>query len=469
MNKQIKTWNKNRVSFVIILLLRAMSVITTKGEYRKNMKKKLSVLLVVLGLSLLGGYKANAAPILTGNTDLKGYDATITTKDDGTNVLKTKKGEYDLNETSTIYSSKTITISLNNTTPATINKIQANKTLELRGNGQLNVNTTEDIGITVGDHFKAFKSAKYGKGFVTSNASKIGLRVHNEIQMEGGSVEATGAEYGIYCENDIKPYYDSVLKGTSSNGIGIYAYRDIYAWKGATVVGEGKVSGARSIIAHIQAEDAGSSITGISTDINSSLSALHADKKMLRAYRSAVVREEYKKPGFIVSDEDPLNLPATYSTVARNMKYMENYAWASDPESVYLAEGGILGDLSKPFKDGTVVATRIGETCKKNKNEVTELKKGGKHEVVFSGTSSYYVVPVITRHYVNNYNDDEYPLYEEIVHMIEVGTEVHVDDFKLDFSYTENEYLGADKPNFIAVKDGTEYVINYKYRADEIK
>lgn len=433
------------------------------------MKKKLSVSLVILGLSLLGGYNANAAEVLTGNTDLKGYDATITTKADGTNVLKTKKGEYDLNETSTIYSSKIITVTLNNTIPANINKIQAKNTLELRGNGQLNVNTTEDVGITVGNHFKAFKHAKYGKGSVTTNASKIGLRVHNEIQMEGGLVEATGAEYGIYCENDIKPYYDSILKGTSSDGTGIYAYRDIYAWKGATVVGEGKVSGARSIIAHIQAEDEGSSITGISTDINSSLSALHADKQMLRAYRGAVVREEYKNLGFVVSDEEPLNLTATYQTVARNMKFMENYAWASNPESVYLATGGILGDVTKPFKEGTIIATRVGETCKKNKNEVTQLKNGGKHEVAFSGTSSYYVVPVITRHYVNDYTNDDYPLYKEIVHMIEVGTEVNIDEFKLDFSYTENEYLGADKSNFIAIKDGTEYIINYKYRADEIQ
>lgn len=430
----------------------------------KNTKMKLSVSLVVLGLSLLGGYKANAAEVLTENTDLKGYDANITTKADGTNVLKTKKGEYDLNETSTIYSSKSITVTLDNTTPANINKVQADHTLELRGNGQLNVDTTEDVGISVGFHFKAFKHAKYGKGSVTANASKIGLRVHNEIQMEGGSVEATGAEYGIYCENDIKPYYDSVLKGTSSDGIGIHAYRDIYAWKGATVVGEGKIAGARSIIAHIQAEDEGSSITGISTDINSSLSALHADKRMLRAYRGAVVREEYKNPGFVVSDEDPLNLTASYKTVARNMKYMENYAWASDPESVYLAEGGILGDVTKPFKDGTIVATRVGETCKKNKNEVTELKKGGKHEVAFSGASSYYVVPVITRHYL--LKDGEFQLYKEVEHLVEVGSLVDVNSFILEFPGEEVDFYGASKTDFIATKDETTLEIDYKYEVD---
>ena len=49
----------------------------------------------------------------------------------------------------------------------------------------------------------------------------------------------------------------------------IYTYRDIYAWK---------VAGACSIIAHIQAEGAYSSIASISTDINSPYPKLHADK-----------------------------------------------------------------------------------------------------------------------------------------------------------------------------------------------
>lgn len=431
------------------------------------MKKFLGFSIAIIGFSLFGGYNADAASLLTKETDLKGYDAVVTTQANGTNVLTTKKGEYLLNESSTIYSSKTITITLNNTAPVTVNTIQANNTLELRGNGQMNVATNEEVGISVGQHFKAFKSAKYGKGTITTNAAKIGLRVHNEIQMEGGTVEATGSEYGIYCENDIKPYYDAVLKGTSSAGTGIYAYRDIYAWKGATVVGEGAISGARSIIAHIQAEDEGSSITGISTNISSNLSALHADKKMLRAYNGAVVREEYKNSELVISDEEPLNLLNSYSSVSRNMKYMDNYAWSSNTESVYLATEGLLGDLNKPFKDATIIATRVGETAKKDKTEITELKKNGRHEVVFPGASSYYTVPVITRHYVNDYtSDDQYPLYKEVIHTVEVGTEVIVDDLKLDFSFTENEYLGADKTNFIAIKDGNDIVVNYKYRAD---
>ncbi|MHC5228823.1 hypothetical protein ACYSNW_11135 [Enterococcus sp. LJL99] len=435
----------------------------------KNTKKKLSVSLVVLGLSLLGGYKANAAEVLTGNTDLKGYDATITTKADGTNVLKTKKGEYDLNETSTIYSSKTITVTLNNTTPANINKIQAKKTLELRGNGQLNVNTTEDVGITVGDHFKAFKHAKYGKGSVTANANKIGLRVHNEIQMEGGSVEATGAEYGIYCENDIKPYYDSVLKGTSSDGIGIHAYRDIYAWKGATVVGEGKISGARSIIAHIQAEDEGSSITGISTDINSSLSALHADKRMLRAYRGAVVREEYKNPPFVITDNIPIFV-TEYASISRNMQYTSNYNWISEPESVYLNDqGGLLGDLSKGTpKEVTITATRAGVKCQKNKFEKTELKNNGQHIITFSNTATKFVRPVIINYW--NYDtsvEGSYKLIEKQTIEMDIGSTFVVNDHLYKFNPTaEYDLIEVDTSDFEITKDSNEYTVNYYYDAE---
>ena len=431
-----------------------------------RLKKILGGSILALGLALFIGQSANAAPVLTESTDLKGAAATITTQNDGTNVLTTKKGEYVLNEDAKIYSSLSIIITLNNTKPVNLNSINAKHTLELRGNGEMVVNTTDDIAINVGTHFRAFKTTKYGKGKVTASASRIGLNVKNEIQMEGGSVEASGSEYGIYCDNDIKPYYDAVLKGVSSNGTGIYAYRDIYAWKGATVIGEGQVSGARSIIAHIQAEDAGSSITGISHNINSTLSALHADKQMLRAYNGAVVREEYVNPDFKISDEDPLNLTQKYTTVARNMTNMANYNWSSTPESVYLANDGLLGDVAKPFKDGTVVGTRINPAICATKNEVTQLKKNGIHEVVFSGTSSYYIVPVITKHYVDSQLEGYYELYKEEIHYVEVGSLVKVDDFQLDFSWTESVYEGADKTDFIAVKNGTPLEINYKYTAE---
>ncbi|OJG97843.1 hypothetical protein RV18_GL003857 [Enterococcus termitis] len=431
-----------------------------------SLKKVFCGALVALGIGLFISQPADAASVLTEGTDLKGYAATITTKNDGTNVLTTKKGEYLLNETAKIYSSSSIVITLNNTKPVTINSINTKCTLELRGNGEMQVQTQDDVAINVGTYFKAFKLTKYGKGKVTASASKIGLKVKNEIQMEGGSVEASGAEYGIYCDNDIKPYYDAVLKGVSSNGTGIYAYRDIYAWKGATVIGEGQVAGARSIIAHIQAEDAGSSITGISHDINSPLSALHADKQMLRAYHGAVVREEYVKPDFKISDEEPLNLTQNYVTVARNMKNMANYDWSSTPESVYLANGGLLGDVTKPFKDGTVIGTRTNSSACVDKNEVTQLKKNGRHEVVFTGTSSHYIVPVLTRHYVDSQLEGNYELYKEEIHYVEVGSLVKVDDFQLDFSWTESTYEGADKTDFIAVKDGTPLEINYKYLAE---
>lgn len=426
-------------------------------------KKILGGSLVALGLGLFAGQSADAASILTESTDLKGYAATITTQNDGTNVLTTKKGEYVLNENAKIYSSSSIIITLNNTKPVNVNSINAKHTLELRGNGEMNVDTTDDVAINVGTHFRAFKTTKYGKGKVTASASKIGLKVENEIQMEGGSVEASGSEYGVYSNNDIKPYYDAILKGVSSNGTGIYAYRDIYAWKGATVIGEGKVAGARSIIAHIQAEDAGSSITGISHDINSSLSALHADKQMLRAYNGAVVREEYKEANLIITDDVPLNLTSNYKTVARNMKNMANYNWSSDPESVYFANGGLLGDIDKSFENATVKATRTNPSVCVEKNEVSQLKKNGTHEVIFSGATSQYIVPVIARHYVYDDNTKDYVLYQEVVHPTEVGSLVKVDDLKIDFPGAESDYMGADRTDFVAYKDGTPLVINYKY------
>lgn len=431
-----------------------------------SLKKMLGGSLLVLGLGLFAGQTADAASVLTESTDLKGYAATITTQGDGTNVLTTKKGEYLLNEDAKIYSSSSIIITLNNTKPVNVNSINAKSTLELRGNGEMVVNTSDPVGINVGTHFKAFKLTKYGKGKVTTTGASIGLNVQNEIQMDGGTVEAYGSEYGVYSNNDIKPYYDAVLKGVSSQGTGIYAYRDIYAWKGATVVGEGQIAGARSIIAHIQAEDPGSSITGISHNINSSLSALHADKQMLRAYNGGVVREEYVNPGFKITDDTPLNVAANYATVARNMTNMANYNWASTPDSVYLANGGLLGDVAKPFKDGTVVATRSNANSLPGKEEATQLKKNGTHEVVFTGVSSHYVVPVTTKHYVDSGINGEYVLYKEEVHYVEVGSLVKVDDFKLDFSWTESSYEGADRTDFIAVKDGTPLEINYKYVAE---
>ncbi|MGX7150800.1 hypothetical protein [Enterococcus ureasiticus] len=435
-----------------------------------NMTKKtigyLFFVMIAFLLVFTGGQKAFAASVLTADTDLKGYDATITTKADGTNVLTTKKGEYLLDETATLYSSRTITINLNNTKPVNMGAINVKSTLEFRGNGELNVTTTEDTGISVGMHLRAFKMSKYGKGHVTATAAGTGLFVHNEIQMDGGTVEGFGANYGIYSENDIKPYHDAVLKGTSSEGIGIYAYRDIYAWKGATVIGEGKVAGARSIIAHIQAEDAGSSITGISTDINSPYSALHADKQMLRAYSGAVVREEYKKPTFEITDDIPVFV-TDFTSVARNMKDMKNYTWVSEPDNVFLdAQGGLLGDLSKGTpKELKIIGSRQESKLCLNKNEVSQLKTNGKHEVIFSETPTRFVVPVTVKHWIYDTNIKEYVVYQESVHDMEIGSEFKVNDYIFDFSSVggEGQLEKIDHSDFIVEKTGKDLVVNYYY------
>ncbi|WP_207695187.1 hypothetical protein DOK67_0001279 [Enterococcus sp. DIV0212c] len=433
-----------------------------------KIKNVAGVLFFGLSASLFavaGAQKASAAELLTSSTDLNGYAATVTTKADGTNVLTTRKGEYLLNEDATLYSSKTITITLNNTKPVDMGAIDAKRTLEFRGDGQLNVQTTGEVGINVGEHLKAFKFTKYGKGHVTATAADTGLFVHNEIQMDGGTVEGFGKNYGVYSENDIKPHNDAVLKGTSSEGTGIYAYRDIYAWKGATVVGEGKVSGARSIIAHIQAEGAGSSITGISTDINSSLSALHADKQMLRAYSGAVVREEYRKPAFEITDDVPVFV-TDFASVARNMSDMKNYTWVSEPDNVFLNEaGGLLGDLAKGTPNKLkIIGTR--QESKLNKNEVSQLKTNGKHEVIFSETPTKFTLPVTTKHWVLNHKTGEYQLYKETIYDIEIGNMFKVKDYLYDFGETEWTLKKIDHEDFEVVKDGNEYVVNYYYNVD---
>ncbi|MGX7244586.1 hypothetical protein ACWOC1_07025 [Enterococcus quebecensis] len=419
-----------------------------------------------LGLFAIGGaQKVAAAELLTSNIDLNGYAATVTTKADGTNVLTTRKGEYLLTKDAALYSSKTITITLDNTKPVEMGAIDAKRTLEFRGNGQLHVNTTDEVGINVGEHLKAFKFTKYGKGYISATASGTGVFVHNEIQMDGGTVEGFGKNYGVYSENDIKPYNDSVLKGTSSEGTGIYAYRDIYAWKGATVVGEGHVSGARSIIAHIQAEGAGSSITGISTNINSQYAALHADKQMLRAYSGAVVREEYKKPTFEITEDAPVFV-TDYASVSRNMKDMKNYTWISEPDNIFLNnQGGLLGDMSKGTpKELKIVGSR--QESKVNKNEVTQLKTNGKHEVIFSETPTRFALPVTTKHWVLDHATGEYKLYEEKVYTIEIGNMFKVNDYVHDFGATEWDLTKVDRQDFEVVKDGGEYVVNYYYDVD---
>lgn len=354
-----------------------------RGEYAmKKMLKIFGVILVVCTVLAIGSINVEAASILSSDVDLKGYDSTVTTQEDGSTLLTNKKGEYVLDETSSIYSSKAIKITLSNTSAANIQSISVKGDLYFRGNGELNVSTTEDIGINVTGYFKPFYETKYGEGKITSKATKIGLLVKKELMMKGGVLEATGEEYGIYGENDVKTYNNTILKGTSSKGTGIYAYRDIYAWKGATVVGEGEVSGARSVIAHIQAEDAGSSITGILTNNQSEFSALHADKQMLRAYKGAVVREEYKTPE-IGNFLGLLNVLTDYPVVARNMNNIENYNWVAltddGQETEILIEDGSIFVLSG--KASVLKASRNTAV----KTEVTQLKTQGVHEVLFTG------------------------------------------------------------------------------------
>ncbi|WP_277490611.1 hypothetical protein [Breznakia sp. PF5-3] len=441
---------------------------------KRKMFKSFMVMLSIFSVFsvLTFSFKADASSyaVLSGNIDLKGYDATITTQKDGSNILSTKKGTYLLNENAVIYSSRDQKIYLNNTVPVNVNSIYTKKDLEFRGSGALNANTADEFGINVGGHLKAFKYTKNGVGTVSATGTTAGIRVYNEIQMEGGSISGYGINYGIWCYNDIKPYYSASIYGYASgaDSTGIWAYRDIYAWKGATVSGEGGSCGARTQIAHIQAEGAGSSITGISRNIYSGVSALQADKQMLRAYCGAMVQEIYLNSGLVVTDDVAVDVTAMYPTVNRNMCYMGNYQWYSEPAGIYYNGQGLIGDpYSANFKDGNIVGYRTNEACCKGK-EATQLKKSGTHKVVFSNAATYYTEDIIIRHWVDTEGlGEEYRVYKEEVVTLEVGTTIVIEDYKYKFGdLTESSYQGADRGDFVLEKSTDPVVINYYYTAE---
>lgn len=350
-------------------------------------KKGLTKLLITTGLLvgtfLVGQSKVDAAS-LTFNEDLKGYDATIKTEN-GKNVLSTRKGTWDLDENTQIFSSKNLKIYLNNTEPVNINSIYSKHDLEFRGSGELTADTNGQFGINVGGYLKAFKYTKNGVGKVVGKGTESGIRAYNEIQMEGGTLEGYGVNYGIWTYNDIKPYYNANLKAVASseNGVGIWAYRDIYAWKGANVYGEGGASGAYTEIAHIQAEN-GSTIKGVSRNINSPLSALHAQKQMPRAYSSAKVIEEY-----VLTRQDTIQWRprqtiaiTDYTSIKRNMSNVQNYAWSTNGAGQVVAVPGGL-QFTPPMARATVQGVRSTAV----KSEPTQLKTQGSHIIQLSNVS----------------------------------------------------------------------------------
>lgn len=360
------------------------------------MKRKWRWGAVLLGMLLclfLAGGKADAAPILTGNIDLKGADATITTNYAGDSLLTTKKDTYLLTEDSEIYSSKSILINLHNTSPVEIEAINARNHLEFRGNGELVINSRGKIGMQVGGHLRAFKNSKYGTGKVIAMGTQTGVMVQRQIHMDGGRLEGYGAQYGIWVYDDIIPYTTAYIKGLSTDGIGIWTYNTVHAIKGATVVGEGYQSGVYSQNGYIQADQVGASITGTSHNIYSLYSALHAHKGRNRIHASgnSVVREIYKNPGFYVSTDKPVHVRNLYSTVARNMYDMSKYTWASRPFGVYYQVGyGLLSDGSNDFFDenSTITGTRTVTGTAIDKTEEVYLRRNSTHEVIFTGIFS---------------------------------------------------------------------------------
>lgn len=421
----------------------------------------------IFGTLFVGSQESSAAEVLRGTLDLKGGTTTIVTEN-GVNILKKGLKKYELTEESVIYSSCALTVNLNNTLPVNIDSIYTKSSLYINGNGELNADTkTGQFGINVGGYFKPFYCS--GKGKITAKGNEAGIRVHNEIRMKAGTVEAYGTNYGIWCNNDIKPFLSSVLKGTATEGTGIWAYRDIYAWTGATVVGEGKVSGARSAIAHIQAEGKGSSITGISNDINSGVSALQADRKMLRAYCGAVVREEYRKPTFEISFDTPVFV-TDYKTVKRNMNNMKNYTWTSEPGGVYLNnQGGLLADPAQGSPSSMrVVGTRQAKNCcivnYGVKCEPTQLKYAGVHQVIFSEAPTAFTVKVTVNYWIDVDGSGNYQLKSQELEYA-LGDTVSIEELKANHPFAgDASYVdGSHTADFAVTEDTT---IDFYFEGD---
>lgn len=397
--------------------------------------------------------------------DLNGYEAKIETIG-GKNVISTKKGKWDLNVTTDLKSKKSQTIYLNNSKPVEIKSVEVGKTLDVRGDGELTANNQNgQYGINVGDHLRAFKYDKYGSGKLTGKGEEAGVRVYNEVQMNAGELNAEGQQFGIWSYNDIKPHDDAVINANAKadNGIGIWAYRDIYAYDGAQVNATGGASGGYSEIAHIESRGEGSLISGTSNNVNSELSALHAKKEMLRAFDGATIREIYNNPDFEITKDKPINVVDKYNAVARNMTGMDTYNWSSDPIGVFNTSEGLLGSVKDPFRKGLIIGSRTDNASKAAKGEATQLKKGGTHELMFGEVKASYTVPVKLVHLFDT-GMDIFKV-EKIVN-IEIGQMFKVLDYQYDISFTEGEFVAADKEDFIINDEIDGYEVTYKYEGD---
>ncbi|MBO0471750.1 hypothetical protein JZO66_14420 [Enterococcus sp. DIV0242_7C1] len=76
-------------------------------------------------------------------------------------------------------------------------------------------------------------------------------------------------------------------------------------------------------------------------------------------------------------------------------------------------------------------------------------------------------VVIVTRHYVDDLKSNKgFRFYKEKRYTVEEGSYVQINSYKLDFSFTEHSYVGADRGNFIASRNENPKVINYRYYAE---
>ncbi|MHC5227697.1 hypothetical protein ACYSNW_05385 [Enterococcus sp. LJL99] len=152
----------------------------------KKWTKPFLVTVSVVGAFVFSGKGAFAEVV-----DLQGYSAKITTVEDQ-NYVSTSKGKWVLTEDTQIISSKAQVLALNNTIPEKIDSLYMKKNLELRRNGELNVEIEEQFGINVLGNLYAFTCTGYGAGKVVAAGKVDGVHVYGALKLYSGTLEGMG-------------------------------------------------------------------------------------------------------------------------------------------------------------------------------------------------------------------------------------------------------------------------------------
>ncbi|GCF93203.1 hypothetical protein NRIC_10940 [Enterococcus florum] len=343
----------------------------------------------VLALGIAAAVFVGGADAFAARVDLGGYPAEIRTEN-AQNVIVTKRGKWKLDASTELYSSKNQTIVLKNTTPAQIDSIYATRCLTVKGNGELQAITQSgQYGINVGQTLNAFGGCGGGRGTLKAVGNEAGVRVR-DLCIQAGKLNAEGPRYGIYADCNVKSYCTAVVNALATNddSVGTWAGSSVIATSKGQIISEGGASGAYARNCYVKAE-CGGLLKGISRNLRSNLSALHAERTSLCACSKATLIEEYTyDPILNWQPRVPVNL-TEYVAIRRNMAKVTNYRW-----SIEEGQGQILSVTPQGISmDNMINATLVGKrstSCVKG--EPTKLACCSQHIVRIKNI--YMSVPV---------------------------------------------------------------------------